>query len=122
MFLRCRSANAGEELRWLDFDNDHLDMFTYTDLIGHTENVSHPYSEDEISTDEVQIGDIPLRIGSLMQYLFDFGDCWRFNILLENIEEDGLVTNLGSSSGKILESHGKAPKQYPDEESEDEDY
>jgi Plasmid pRiA4b ORF-3-like protein len=130
-----RIAMAGDATLWdfsrlilesVDFDDDHLDMFTYTDLIGHTENISHPYSEDEISTDEVQIGDIPLRIGAVIQYLFDFGDCWRFDILLENIEEDGLVNDTESSSGKILESHGKAPKQYPDEdwddeESEDED-
>jgi hypothetical protein len=100
----------------VDFDNDHLDMFTYTDLIGHTENVSHPYSEDEISTDEVQIGDLPLRIGAVIHYLFDFGDCWRFNILLENTEEDSLAFDMKSSSGKILEAHGKAPKQYDDEE------
>jgi hypothetical protein len=103
-------------LKSVDFDNDHLDMFTYTDLIGHTENVSHPYSEDEISTDEVQIGDLPLQIGAVIHYLFDFGDCWRFNILLENTEEDSLAFDMKSSSGKILEAHGKAPKQYDDEE------
>ena len=68
-----------------------------------------------------------MQIGAVMHYLFDFGDSWLFNILLEKIEEDGLLPDTESSSGEILESHGKAPKQYHyeewnSEESEDEDY
>ena len=52
-----------------------------------------------------------------MQYLFDFGDCWRFTVELEQVED--LSTLLGKKKqkravGAILESCGKAPQQYPD--------
>ena len=114
----------------VEFDGDHLDKFTYKNEIGVTVNVMHPYVDDaEQCTDEVQIGSLPLSVGSKMQYLFDFGASWRFEVLLEAIEpepEKSKSKKKGSKKvykhhrrqqpiGEILESHGEAPAQYDDD-------
>lgn len=95
----------------VNFDSDHLDMFTYKDTIGHTINVCHPFIDDHDGkfTDEVEVGDLPLKPGATMTYLFDFGDHWKFTLLLEEIQPD----SPEFKRGRILEEHGKAPEQYP---------
>jgi hypothetical protein len=47
-----------------------------------------------------------------MTYIFDFGDWWEFRVQLEQI--DPVDPQL--KKPKLLESHGKAPEQYPDAE------
>jgi hypothetical protein len=43
-----------------------------------------------------------------MEFLYDFGADWRFNVQLEKIEPDD-----GELSGAaIVESRGKAPREY----------
>ncbi len=97
-------------LQAVDFDCDHLDMFQYKNQFGRTIQVSHPYADDSLYTDEVKIGDLPLVVGSLMEYVFDFGDWWEFQLQLEEINADDLRPDYG----EIIESKGKAPQQYPD--------
>lgn len=139
-----RIAIAGDATLWdfsrlildsVDFDSDHLDMFTYKNLRGHKIEVFHPYAQEAPTTDEVTIGSLPLEIDSAMEYLFDFGDNWRFKILLEEIEHmpdlAGITQDnkeIESSAkkkksrkklanqwrGEVLETQGKAPEQYPD--------
>jgi hypothetical protein len=94
------------------FDSDHLDMFTYKDPLGQTINVCHPFIDDHDGkfTDEVEVGDLPLKPGTTMTYLFDFGDRWKFTLLLEEIQPN----SRKSKRGKILEKHGKEPEQYPE--------
>lgn len=104
-----------------NFDNDHLHQFTYRDRFGALVEVNHYYTEDPPLTSEVSVGEIPLRPGDSMKYLFDFGDCWRFDVKLESIDP----ANTSIKEPEILEEHGKAPRQYPswdedDEEDEDE--
>lgn len=105
----------------VDFDNDHLYQFTYRNQLGRKVEVGHPYMEDILSSDEVCVGDLPLQVGEAMEYLFDFGDNWEFNVVLESIEPG----KAKLKKPKLLESHGKAPEQYPnwddDDESDDED-
>ena len=119
---------SGYILDSVGFDSDHLDQFTYQAPNGRTVQVTHPWADGEIITSEVKIGSLPLHEGSTMEYLFDFGDCWKFQIQLESIEPP--VTPQGSAKvkqtaktrkstrispmGEILERHGKAPEQYPD--------
>lgn len=115
----------------VSFDSDHLDMFTYTNSLGRQIQVLHPYmNEGEQFTDEVTIGSLPLTLGSTMDYVFDFGDNWRFKVQLESVEAEESDSDYkikaakkrGSkrgksrqkSAGEILETHGKAPLQYPD--------
>ena len=99
-----------------EFDNDHLYQFSFRNHFGIEQRVPHPMCEEEFSTDEFEIKDLPLRIGEKMEYVFDFGDYWQFTVELEKIEPP----NPKFKRAKILESHGKAPEQYPDWEDDDE--
>jgi hypothetical protein len=64
-----------------------------------------------------------------MEYLFDFGDCWEFQVQLEAIEPvpeeapKGFAKVKGKKNrksaspkvlGEVIEVHGEAPQQYPD--------
>ena len=64
--------------------------------------------DDGPFTDEVLIGEVPLRIGQTMTYIFDFGDWWTFDVTLEQVDPDG-----GNPGPRILETHGEPPEQYP---------
>lgn len=97
-------------LQSVDFDADHLDMFSYQDQLGKTVQVVHPYLEESPTTDKTKIIDLPLGVGSVMEYLFDFGDNWEFELQLEEIKPDDSRPDYG----EIIASHGQAPEQYPD--------
>ena len=110
----------------VNFDSDHLDCFTYRNVLGRQVQVVHPYmDEGELFTDEVTVGSLPLVVGSTLEYLFDFGDRWEFQLQLEKIEpapaqgfakvktkKRGKAKKV--SIGEIIEAHGEAPEQYPD--------
>jgi Plasmid pRiA4b ORF-3-like protein len=101
----------------VDFDSDHLDEFIYADQIGRLVRAYHPYMEESPPTDEVRVGDLPLRVGDTIVYRFDFGDDWRFQLRLESIDREDMRTSYQA----IIETHGKAPQQYRDWEDEDEE-
>jgi Plasmid pRiA4b ORF-3-like protein len=96
----------------VDFDDDHMDLFTYKNQLGRSIEVHHPYSSNEPQSDSVEIGDLPLEIGSSMEYLFDFGDNWKFDVRLEQINAE----DTRQEYVEILDSFGTAPEQYPDYE------
>lgn len=116
----------------VDFDHDHLDQFTVKTSTGRVLEITHPYAEGDLSTDEVKIGSLPLQVGGAMEYLFDFGDCWEFQIVLEGLEPAAdseppkgfqkvkktktAKRKKSKLLGEILEAHGEAPEQYPEEE------
>ncbi len=47
------------------------------------------------------------------KFIFDFGDWWEFNILIEEIKEGETIDEV-----KLIKSYGTAPKQYPDYDEE----
>ena len=96
-------------LQSVNFDSDHLDMFVYKNRMGKTSRVVHPYLEESPATDETKIADLPLEVGSTLEYLFDFGDNWEFELEVESIDPD-----LRPNYGEIIAGKGKAPQQYPD--------
>ncbi len=98
-----------EILKSVDFDFDHLYEFTFRDPLGRKVTVGSPEIEEDAWTTEFSIGSLPLEPGQSMEALFDFGDSWRFSIKLERVEPKGKL-----KKPKILERHGKAPRQYPD--------
>ncbi|PSN11481.1 hypothetical protein C7293_24140 [filamentous cyanobacterium CCT1] len=116
----------------VEFGHDHLDQFTVRTSTGRVLEITHPYADGDLSTDEVKIGNLPLQVGGAMEYLFDFGDCWEFQIVLESIEPESdpespagfqkikktktAKRKKSKLPGEILEAHGKAPEQYPEEE------
>ena len=102
-------------LQSVNFDCDHLDMFRYKNPLGRTIEITHPYADGSPSTDEVSIGELSLKEGATMTYIFDFGDWWEFDLKLETIDPDEKRTDYGA----IIESKGSAPEQYPNWEDED---
>jgi Plasmid pRiA4b ORF-3-like protein len=96
-------------LKSVDFDSDHLDLFRYQHPTGSTLEIYHPYAEEQPSTDEVRVGDIPLKPGTSMTYIFDYGDWWKFQVLLESVGEISKKQNYQA----VLERHGTPPEQYP---------
>ncbi|MEY2984798.1 MAG: hypothetical protein RLZZ568_1415 [Cyanobacteriota bacterium] len=109
-------------LKSVNFDNDHLHCFTYQNEAGQKVEIYHPYYEGGLfdrgpqmpPTDQVKVGDLPLKVGDKMKYLFDFGDDWRFTIQLESLEPLTAKPRQGEPVGEILASKGKAPEQYPE--------
>ena len=120
----------------VNFDYDHLDQFTYKDAMARKVMVEHPEGQmGVLTTEDVDVGELPIPVGGTMEYLFDFGDCWRFEVQLEAIErrepedtDSKSNAKKGKKStkatkktstrsnrkrqGEIIESYGKAPKQY----------
>ena len=96
-------------LRSFKFDRDHLCRFTYRNRTGATVRVNDPETGESPTTDEVQLGTLPLEPGQTMELLYDFGDHWEFTITLDRVEPPG--TRIKAPS--VLESRGKAPTQYP---------
>ena len=100
-------------LRAVKFGSDHLHRFSYQNRYGVWKAVNHSYMEEGPWTDEVRIGDLPLRIGQTMDYLFDFGDSWHFAVTLERID----LVDATMQKATILEAHGTPPEQYAPYES-----
>ena len=94
----------------LKFDNDHMFSFKIGD---DDEVVGNPYGKDngglsEKFPEEVRLGDIEFYVGQTIDYCFDFGDNWHFNLILLAINTSAKPLK----SAKIIEKVGKAPKQY----------
>jgi hypothetical protein len=96
-------------LRSVNFDSEHLYSFTYRDHLGRMVRALHPYCDDGLPADEVQLGKLPLKVGESMKLVYDFGDDWRFDVTLERIDPPGTKGKLP----RIIEKHGKSPEQYP---------
>ncbi|GBO53258.1 hypothetical protein APA_1165 [Pseudanabaena sp. lw0831] len=105
-------------LKGFDFANDHLHQFTYKDRQGFIKSIYHPYTqyeEEAIFTDKVLLRDWQINIGDRITYVFDFGDWWEFNVVLESIEEP----DPKIKKAKVIDKKGKAPEQYPDYDDEE---
>ncbi len=59
-------------------------------------------------TAEMRVGDIPLAIGRGMTFIYDCGDRWEFDIMLEELD-----ANAASEELRLVEVHGSPPEQYP---------
>ncbi|MBC8100376.1 MAG: plasmid pRiA4b ORF-3 family protein [Armatimonadetes bacterium] len=101
-------------LNAFQFDDDHLYQFSYRTPYGYTERMERAMEmgdwityDTEKSTDEVTIGELILPIGHQMTFLFDFGNNWEFDVLLEQL--DPATT---TPEPVMLEAHGEPPPQY----------
>lgn len=95
-----------------EFDHDHLHEFSYKNQNGLIEKIFHYACEEALSSDEILIGDLNLQIGSEMVFLFDFGDSWRFHIVLEELDPEALKLK----KPLVLKKYEEAPLQYEYEE------
>lgn len=97
-------------LRW---DNDHLYSF-YMDNKFHSKDedmeYTCPYEPGGRKIANVPIGIFGLKEGQKFAYLFDFGDCHKFEI---EVVSYGIVEK-GKQYPILLESKGKVLEQYPE--------
>jgi hypothetical protein len=91
----------------VEFDHDHLYMFTYQNRFGVTERINHPHLDEGPWTSEVLVGETPLRVGQAMTFVFDFGDWWEFEVILERVDP-----GMSLKKPVVLEAHGEPPDQY----------
>lgn len=102
-------------LEVFDFwDSVHLYRFIYTDRFGVEQHIDHPLLHDSLGsdsriplTDKMTVQEVPLRPGRSMIFFFDFGDCWEFELLLEEIAP----FDPALKKTKLLEKHGEPPEQ-----------
>ncbi|MFC2036411.1 plasmid pRiA4b ORF-3 family protein [Chloroflexota bacterium] len=92
-----------------EFTHDHLYRFSYRNSFGVETHITHPYLEEEPFTSEVLIGQVPLREGQSMIYLYDFGDQWEFDVTLERVDQ----ADAAAQAPVILDRRGEGPDQYP---------
>ena len=76
------------------------------------EHIVSSYGKQSKSASEYELRDLDLPMGFSFWYLFDYGDEWRFNVVLKKV--DSIEKPLKAPI--ILESIGDAPEQYPDYE------
>lgn len=91
-----------------EFDYDHLYQFTYKNRYGIPTHINHPYMDEPPFASEVTIRDTALTPGALMSYLYDFGDNWQFDVVLESINP----RTDSIKYAELMEFHGEAPEQY----------
>lgn len=92
------------------FDHAHCYCFDFRDRDGRTKRISNVQidNNDELA-DSYTAGEVPFDIGGSLEFLYDFGDEWRFDVRLEELKPDSRL-----ESPRVLKSHGKAPTQYVD--------
>ncbi|MCI0694277.1 plasmid pRiA4b ORF-3 family protein [candidate division KSB1 bacterium] len=93
-----------------DFDADHLYAFYMDNRWCSDERFESPHSSEGPWADEIEIGELGLAANQPFIYHFDFGDDWRFDVILLEIKTGEPLLK----KPKILETHGKAPEQYPE--------
>ncbi len=103
-------ALAGAILRAFKFDDDHLYDFRYRDQRGRSQVFNHPGTDDGPFTTEIAIAETGLAIKDEMLFTFDYGDNWQFRVRLEKVDPGPCRLR----TTKVVESAGKAPKQYPE--------
>jgi Plasmid pRiA4b ORF-3-like protein len=103
---------VGCVLKAMKFDDDHLYEFTYADRLGLRARIVHPAIDEGPWTNQVRVGALPLEPGQTMDLHYDFGDDWHFTVKLERIDPP----DAKLKKPRILESHGKAPKQYTNDD------
>ncbi len=92
----------------VNFDSDHLYSFFMSGRAwDDTTEYASPQGEGRNAA-KVKIGDLQLRMKQKFLYLFDYGDEHRFEVQLVSINPEAPKGRYP----KIVEKHGKAPRQY----------
>lgn len=91
------------------FDYDHLYTFTYLDEYGSRRTLDDPrgYDADDGYAQEVTLGEAGLCPRQVIEFHYDFGDDWRFEVLVEALDAADTHTKA-----RVLDKAGKAPRQY----------
>jgi len=107
---------AGTILDAFAFDRDHLYVFEVEDRFGSMQEIKHFYMDEPPYAHETTIGEFGLQPGQHMVFRYDFGENWRFEIVVDRVD----LTDRRMRRPKQLKTHGEAPPQYdyPDDDGE----
>lgn len=95
-----------------DFDwGGNLYCFLYTDPLGRTTEISHPFTEIPPYTDSWKLGDLSLSSRSQLTFIYDLIEEWEFEMVWENVAP----LNEENQEPVLLDYYGKPPEQYGDE-------
>ncbi len=119
--IRCLPRHTFEDLHLaiqeaFEFANDHLYSFFLDGIPFSLYAVNSPYSEEPPYTDKVCLGDKRLINKQRILYLFDYGDSWEFDVVLDVKHDSTIVLK----KPEIIKSVGEAPEQYSDFDENDE--
>ena len=90
----------------VEFDDDHLYEFTIQ---------TSPRNRGQKVSKAAKLNEIYPLSGEKLYYLFDFGDCWLFQI--KKLRKKKSI-ELGKKYPILIESSGINPEQYPEYEDE----
>lgn len=99
------------------FDHDHMYAF-FLNGAEHMRDGNVLYGpewepgDEGYPSDLFRLGEVGLYAGRKIRYLFDFGDNWRFDVLVQDVSPAPPVPHSPAVDFNLLESVGKAPKQY----------
>ena len=77
-----------------------------------TRTYNHPYTDEGPYTTKIAVAETELLIKDEMLFTFDYGHDWQFEVRLEAVD----AAPCKFKRTKLVESAGKAPKQYPNDE------
>ncbi|MFM7713593.1 MAG: hypothetical protein ACKO7A_13040, partial [Microcystis sp.] len=89
----------------------NLYRFLYTDPLGRTTEISHPFTETPPYTDSCKLGDLSLSSRSQLIFIYDLIEEWKFEMVWENVAP----LNEESQEPVPLDYYGKPTEQYGDE-------
>jgi hypothetical protein len=102
---------ASAVLHAFEFDHDHLYEFTVEDRLGSKIDIGHPAMGEPPWADETSMGDLGLQPGQEFLFRYDFGEDWRFGILVDRLDP----VNPELQGPREVARHGDAPPQYNDD-------
>ena len=101
------------------WDNDHMFSFFLSDEIWDSQNeykgnpigehARSSFGDISKSAAETEIGDLPLKAGSIFKYLFDYGDEIVHNVTVLDVFENNDPEPVFP---RMIRSIGDAPPQY----------
>jgi len=101
-------------LRAYKFDDEHLYDFKFRDQLGKARVYNHPGAREGPFATDITLRESGLPEKGLINFVYDYGDDWRFVLRLEGIA----APDKRSRRPKVIESEGRPPVQYPDLEAE----
>lgn len=91
------------------FDDEHLYQFRYQDEYATQRTLDDPRCSDveDDYADDVTLGEAWLSPRQRLEFRYDFGDDWRFDVLVEKLD-----ASETTAKPALLAKEGKAPRQY----------
>jgi hypothetical protein len=92
-----------------DFGGGHLYDFRFRERDGSEVRAYHPWCDDaEVHASDYLIGCLPLSEGQSMEFLYDYGTNWQFDVKLEKVGPP----DRRLKGPRVVESRGEAPSEY----------